>query len=266
MLSSPPPGPAPDSAAASDADLVAAVAARDREAFVALFDRYAGRIKAFALRRGANVADADEIAQDVMVAIWRRAGTFDPERAAASTWIFAIARHRRIDLIRRAGRAAPDPLDPLFQPEAEPDAFDALDAAEREERLREALAALPPEQRAVLVAAFYEGLSHAEIAARERLEHLAGGARQDHRVGVAPGGADRAAGVADHRVPAVVRLGHVAPPDLDHRHWLAHPHAPLAMSSPSMPDSRRKARRIRDLTVPSGRCSRAAISAWLNPS
>ena len=79
------------------------------------------------IRSGASAGDADEIAQDVMVAIWRRAGTFDPERAAASTWIFAIARHRRIDLIRRAGRAGPDPLDPLFQPEAEPDAFAALE-------------------------------------------------------------------------------------------------------------------------------------------
>ena len=159
----------PSAEATGDADLIRAIAEGDRAAFVLLFERYAGRIKGFMIRSGASAGDADEIAQDVMVAIWRRAGTFDPERAAASTWIFAIARHRRIDLIRRAGRAGPDPLDPLFQPEAEPDAFAALDAAEREERLREALAALPPEQRAVLVAAFYEGLSHAEIAARERL-------------------------------------------------------------------------------------------------
>jgi RNA polymerase sigma-70 factor, ECF subfamily len=163
MPDSPPPE------ATGDADLIRAIAEGDRAAFVLLFERYAGRIKGFMIRSGAGAGDADEIAQDVMVAIWRRAGTFDPERAAASTWIFAIARHRRIDLIRRAGRAGPDPLDPLFQPEAEPDAFHVLDAAERENRLREALAALPPEQRAVLVAAFYEGLSHAEIAAREGL-------------------------------------------------------------------------------------------------
>ena len=159
----------PPAEANSDAELIRAVAGGDREAFVRLFENYAGRIKAFMMRSGASAGDADEIAQDVMVAVWRRAETFDPSRSAASTWIFAIARNRRIDLLRRSGRPAPDPLDPLFQPEAEPDAFDALDAAEREERLREALAALPPEQRAVLVAAFYEGLSHAEIAAREHL-------------------------------------------------------------------------------------------------
>lgn len=155
--------------AMSDAELIRAVAGGDREAFVRRFERYAGRIKAFMMRSGAAAGDADEIAQDVMVAIWRRAETFDPARSAAATWIFAIARHRRIDLLRRAGRAAPDPLDPLFQPEAEPDGFATVSAAEREARLKAALAELPPEQRAVLVAAFYEGLSQTEIAARDGL-------------------------------------------------------------------------------------------------
>jgi RNA polymerase sigma-70 factor (ECF subfamily) len=163
MPDSPPPE------APGDAELIRAIAAGDRDAFVALFERYAGRIKGFMMRSGASAGDADEIVQDVMVAIWRRAQTFDPARSAAATWIFAIARHRRIDLLRRAGRPKPDPLDPLFQPEAEPDGFAAVNAADREARLREALADLPPEQRAVLVAAFYEGLSHAEIAAREGL-------------------------------------------------------------------------------------------------
>ncbi len=162
---SPPPGPAAD----SDADLLLAVARRDREAFVALFERYAGRVKAFALRRGANVADADEIAQDVMVAIWRRADSFDPTRAAASTWIFAIARNRRIDFARRAARPGPDPFDPLLQPEPEPDGYVRLDTAEREARLRDALDALAPEQRRILVASFFDGLSHGEIALRESL-------------------------------------------------------------------------------------------------
>jgi RNA polymerase sigma-70 factor (ECF subfamily) len=165
MSASPPPG----SAADSDADLLLAVAGRDRGAFVALFERYAGRVKAYVMRAGATAADADEIAQDVMVAIWRSAGTFDPGRAAASTWIFAIARNRRIDLIRRAVRAGPDPLDPLLRPDPAPDGYVALSAAEREARLRDALAGLAVEQRRVLVAAFYDGLSHGEIAARDGL-------------------------------------------------------------------------------------------------
>lgn len=167
MLSSPPPGTAPANAAASDAALVVAVAARDREAFVALFGRWAGRVKAFAIRRGASAADADEIAQDVMVAVWRRAETYDPDRASASAWIYAIARNRRVDFARRAARPAPDPLDPLLQPDPEPDPFAALAAAEREARLRDGLAGLAPEQRRVLVASFFDGLSHSEIAVRE---------------------------------------------------------------------------------------------------
>jgi RNA polymerase sigma-70 factor, ECF subfamily len=166
MSAAPPPG----YAAVSDVELIAAVARRDRDAFVALFERYAGRVKAYAIHGGATAADADEIAQDVMVSVWRNAAGFDPARAAVSTWIYAIARNRRIDAFRRAGRAAaPDPDDPLLQPDPAPDGFRALDAAERQARLREALAGLAPEQRQVLVAAFYEGLSHGEIAVREGL-------------------------------------------------------------------------------------------------
>ena len=111
--------PPPVRTAPSDAELIAAVAARDRAAFVTLFERYAGRIKAFAMRGGTGAADADEIAQDVMVSVWRNAASFDPARAGPSTWIFAIARNRRIDQFRRAGRPAPDPADPLFQPEGD---------------------------------------------------------------------------------------------------------------------------------------------------
>lgn len=154
--------------AASDAELIRAIAGRDRGAFIALFERYAGRVKGYLMRTGANAADAEEIAQEVMIAVWRNAERFDPARAAASTWIFAIARNRRIDMARRQ-RPGPDPDDPLLHPDPEPDAFDTLDAAEREARLRAAVAALGEDQRRVLVAAFYEGLSHSAIAAREGL-------------------------------------------------------------------------------------------------
>jgi RNA polymerase sigma-70 factor (ECF subfamily) len=159
--------PSPDTA--SDAELLAAIAGRDKTAFAALFDRYAGRIKGFMMRSGASAQDADEIVQDVMVSIWRRAASFDPSRAGAATWIFAIARNRRIDLIRRARRPVPDPEDPLFQPDPEPDGLDTLAQAEQEARVRAGLATLAPEQRAVLVAAFYDGLSQSEIALAQNL-------------------------------------------------------------------------------------------------
>ena len=161
-----PPARADGHADAGDAELLRAVADLDRSAFIELFDRYAGRIKGLMISRGASPQDADEIAQEVMVSIWRRAGTFDPERAGASTWIFAIARNRRIDMIRKTRRPEPDPNDPLFQPDPEPDGLETLTASEREVQVREGLRALPEEQRRILTAAFYEGLSHGEIAER----------------------------------------------------------------------------------------------------
>lgn len=160
--------PPPASTAASDAALIAAIAQGDRDAFIMLFERYAGRVKGYLMRTGTSAADADEITQDVMVAVWRHAARFDPARAAASTWIFAIARNRRIDVVRRV-RPAPDPDEPLLHPEPEPDALEILGAAEREAQLRAALAQLSEAQRRVLVAAFYDGLSHPEIAARDGL-------------------------------------------------------------------------------------------------
>ena len=101
--------PAPGGVLPSDADPIRAIARRDRAAFVALFDRYAGRVKAFAMHGGASAADADEIAQDVLVSVLRHAGDFDPDAAAASTWIFASARNRRIDAFRRSGPPRPRP-------------------------------------------------------------------------------------------------------------------------------------------------------------
>ncbi len=153
----------------ADALLLRRIAEHDVEAFEALFARYAGRIKGFMMRSGASDADAEEITQDVLVSVWRRAGTFDPTRAGAATWIYAIARNRRIDLIRRGRRPAPDPLDPLYQPDPEPDGQDLLSRSEQEIRVRDGVAGLPAEQRAVLMASFYDGLSHGEIAQREGL-------------------------------------------------------------------------------------------------
>ncbi len=149
------------------ADLVEAIAARkDRDAFAELFAYFAPRVKGYVMRLGAPEAAAEEIAQDVMVSVWRKAALFDRRQASVSTWIFRIARNRRIDVLRRTKRPELDPHDPALQPEEEiaPDA--ALSAAEREERVRAALAELPPEQIELLRAAFYDGLSHREIAER----------------------------------------------------------------------------------------------------
>lgn len=149
-----------------DTRLMAMIASGDRTAFAELFGRYAVRVKAFILRGGASDHDADEIAQEVMVTVWRKSGLYDPDKAAVSTWIFTIARNRRIDMVRRHKRPEPDPNDPLFQPDAEPTGHQALSAQQVAGRVRDGLRALPEDQRAVLQAAFYDGLTHAEIAAQ----------------------------------------------------------------------------------------------------
>jgi len=149
------------------ADLMAAVAERqDRAAYAELFGYYAPRVKSYLMRLGADGALAEEIAQDVMVTVWRKAGLFDRSQASVSTWIFRIARNRRIDVFRRARRPDLDPEETLLLP-AGADAPDArIEAMETETRVRAAMKDLPPEQVSLLHLAFYEGLSHSEIAGK----------------------------------------------------------------------------------------------------
>ena len=159
------PNPSASGDAPSDAQLLARLAAADdREAFAELFARYAGRIRAFLLRGGASPDIAEEATQDVMVAVWRRASTYDPAKAGASTWIYAIARNRRIDLIRRQMRPAPDPEDPLFRPDPPQTPESAAAQSDRDARVRAALAGLNEEQLRAVRLTFYSGLTQAEIA------------------------------------------------------------------------------------------------------
>ncbi|MEM1268145.1 MAG: sigma-70 family RNA polymerase sigma factor [Pseudomonadota bacterium] len=149
-----------------DETLLLRIAARDRDAFGVFFGRYAGRVKAYLIAAGMPGADADEVAQEVMVAVWRRADSYDASKAGAATWVFTIARNRRIDLFRRRARPEPDPNDPLFQPDPEPSGLETVSAAQIQVLVRGALSGLPEEQRAVLRAAFFDGQSHAEVAER----------------------------------------------------------------------------------------------------
>ena len=156
----------PRSVTQPDAEtLMAAVAAtRDSQAFGALFGLFAPRIKAFMIRGGADPATAEELSQETMVQVWRRADSFDPAKASASTWIFTIARNKRIDRLRREGRPAPDPE--LYEAELPRPAspFETVDAAQTESVLRRGVEALSAEQLEVIEKAFYEDKSHAVIA------------------------------------------------------------------------------------------------------
>ncbi|CAM5294430.1 hypothetical protein FALB51S_00562 [Frigidibacter albus] len=84
---------------------------RDNAAFAALFRHFAPRVKAFLMKSGADAALAEECAQDVMATLWHKAHLYDPARASVATWIFTIARNRRIDALRRARRPEPEELE-----------------------------------------------------------------------------------------------------------------------------------------------------------
>ncbi len=137
---------------------------KDKAAYRDLFSYYGPRVKAYLMRLGADDAHAEELAQDVMVIVWRKAELFDRKQASVSTWLFRIARNKRIDAIRRTKKPELDPNDPLLLPSS-PVAPDSLmSGAQRDHLVREAMIDLPQEQKTLLQQAFYDGLSHREIA------------------------------------------------------------------------------------------------------
>ncbi len=147
------------------ADLMEAVAIhKDKAAYGELFAYYGPRVKAYLMRLGADNALAEELAQDVMVTVWRKADLFDRTQASVSTWLFRVARNKRIDAIRRTTKPELDPNDPLLLPSAPPAADQVISGAERDQLVRAAIVDLPEEQRQLLHQAFYDGLSHREIA------------------------------------------------------------------------------------------------------
>lgn len=140
---------------------------QDRAAFAQLFRHFAPRVKGFLMKSGAGAALAEECAQDVMATLWQKAHLFDPARASVSTWVYTIARNKRIDALRKDRRAEPEDLD--WGPEPEPDQAEVMEAQQETERLGQALALLPDKQRALIERAFYGDLSHNEIAAETGL-------------------------------------------------------------------------------------------------
>lgn len=142
---------------------------RDRAAFGELFSYFAPRIKGYLLRLGADDGLAEELAQETMIVVWRKAELFDEKQASLSTWIFRIARNRRVDEFRATNHPEFDAHDPAFAPSGADTPSEAMDVHEAEERIRIALANLPPEQLDIVRLAFYQGLSHRDIAERLNL-------------------------------------------------------------------------------------------------
>lgn len=137
---------------------------QDRDAFAALFEYFAPRIKAYMMRSGSDDVSAEEFAQEAMLMVWRRAASFDPAQASVATWVFTIARNKRIDAFRRNNRPELDPDDPLLLPAAEPMQDDKLEEDQTADAIRSAMADLPAEQVRMLKMAFYEDKAHSEIA------------------------------------------------------------------------------------------------------
>ena len=135
---------------------------KDTSAFEELFNHFAPRVKAFLMKSGADPQMAEECSQEVMATVWRKAHLFDPSRASASTWIFTIARNKKIDAIRKQNRPEPEQLYP--DQDYEPDQESVVELQQETERLTLALGELPEKQRVLVEKAYLGELSHSEIA------------------------------------------------------------------------------------------------------
>jgi RNA polymerase sigma-70 factor (ECF subfamily) len=145
--------------------IVAVATEQDRNAFGRLFAHFAPRVKSFLMRSGLADSMAEEVTQEVMLTLWRKASYFDPCRAGASTWVFTIARNQSIDRLRRIrSRAANLAVDPSDEPEAPLSGEDIAITTEREEEIRKALSTLSAEQAIIVRLSYFAEKPHAEIA------------------------------------------------------------------------------------------------------
>lgn len=140
---------------------------RSDAAFRMLFKEYGPRIRSFMLKQGADADLAEELTQETLVTVWRKAGLYSAEKGSPSTWMFTIARNLRIDRIRRQKpwqELTEEHAASLPSNETPPD--DAVDLNQRQVRVQAVLRDLPPEQVEAVSLAFIEGLAHSEIAER----------------------------------------------------------------------------------------------------
>ncbi len=134
---------------------------RDRAAFEKLFDHFAPRLKSVMCRNGQSAAQVEDIVQDVMLVIWRKAELFDPERAPVGAWIYQIARNRQIDVFRKLNRPMPEEL--KLPEETTVDASQVVSLDQEARAVRAALKTLKPAQRELVEQAYLGELTHSEI-------------------------------------------------------------------------------------------------------
>jgi len=154
---------------AEDVALLARIVARDEAAVEALYARYSGPLYSLAYQVTGAERFAQDVVQEVFIALWRDASRFDPQRGAVAPWLFSLARHKAIDLVRREANVRKRTADvDLELEEADDDPAHEAWVRIRRARVREAIEVLTPAQREALELAFFGGLTHVEVA--ERLE------------------------------------------------------------------------------------------------
>ncbi|MGE0285190.1 MAG: sigma-70 family RNA polymerase sigma factor [Bradyrhizobium sp.] len=148
--------------------LIAQIALRgDREAFRRLFEFFAPRVKGYLLRTGSSEAEAEEIAQETMIALWRKADRFDPATSGAVAWIYTIARNLRIDAVRRGRRAKRmlQDIEAEYRPEPVESTETTHGRSQEAAHVEVALQRLPVQQSEIIRLSFLEERPHSEIAA-----------------------------------------------------------------------------------------------------
>ena len=147
----------------SEAMIVRIASHADRDAYAQLFSIYAPKIKAFVMGQGLTGPEAEDLAQDVLLTVWRKAAQFDANKASAATWIYTIARNLRIDRARKQKRTKDLPED-LWAPEPDKGADQMLIEQQSANQITQLLDHLPSAQFEVLRLAYFENLSHSEIS------------------------------------------------------------------------------------------------------
>ncbi|MCZ4282907.1 sigma-70 family RNA polymerase sigma factor [Kiloniella laminariae] len=156
--------------ATEQAELLSLVArSRDRDAFARLFRHFAPRLISYMRKLGTDEENTEGLVQDVMFSLWQQAGSYNPEKSYVSSWVFAIARNRRIDRFRRQKLASFDQSQAENQIDLAPAQDQEIEHQEVEALLRESIESLPEDQSRLLQLAFYDDLTHKEIALLENL-------------------------------------------------------------------------------------------------
>jgi RNA polymerase sigma-70 factor (ECF subfamily) len=147
----------------SDVSLVWGIRSGDESAMAALYDRYSSLVYAVALRVLNDTGAAEDVLQEVFMQLWRNPGAFDSSRGNLGAWLGVITRNRAIDNLRKR-RPATDIADVVLS--VEPDMAGAAERARAMETVRGALGGMSSPQRSALEMAYFEGLTHTEIAAK----------------------------------------------------------------------------------------------------